>query len=416
MKYLVVGLNYFPELTGIGKYTGEMSAWLAAHGETVKVICAPPYYPEWKVGRGYRSGLYKSESIDGVEVLRCPVWVPAKVSGARRILHLLSFGLSSSLPVLWTAFRRKPDVILVIEPPLVCAPAVLLAGWLGAAKTWIHVQDFEVDAAFDLGIIRGERMKSIILGMERWLLGYFNRVSTISSKMMEKLESKGVRQERSLYFPNWVELDKIYPQVGVSPFREEWGLAAVEAVVLYSGNMGEKQGLEVLIEVAGLLRDESRVAFVFCGDGAARQRLVEAAEELTNVHFKPLQAKERLNDLLNLADIHALPQRGDVADLVLPSKLTNMMASGRPVIATALPGTQVEALVNGCGIVVPPEDARGYARAVISLLEDPDERQFLGKQARLYAEQNWSKDAILEGVFKHSGWTPSRTGGIDLSN
>lgn len=397
-RVLLVAINYWPELTGIGKYTGEMAEWLVGRGVEVRVITAPPYYPAWRVGSGYSAWNYRRERVAGVDVWRCPLWVPTCPSGLKRILHLASFALSALPLLLWSGLRWRPEVVFVIEPPLFCAPGALLAARLAGGFAWLHVQDFEADAAFELGILPSGRLRRWVLAGERWLMRRFDRVSTISERMLERLEGKGVIPSRRALFPNWVELDRIRPQAS-SPLRREWGYADGDVLILYSGNMGEKQGLEILVEAAQSLRAHPAIHFLLCGDGAARPRLERLAEGLPNIQFKPLQPYEKLNDLLNLADVHVLPQRADAADLVLPSKLTNMLASGRPVVATVSPGTQVAELVGGCGMVVPPGDAGALADALAELAAAADRRRSLGGAARILAEQLWDKERLLSQAF-----------------
>src|SRR5580765_2752594 len=122
MRILLYGINFEPELTGIGKYTGEMARWLAAAGHEVRVVTAPPYYPGWSVQQPYRAGRYLREDWHGVAVFRAPLWVPRRVSGLKRLVHLASFALSS-LPVLFAQWRWQPQVVWVTEPPLFCTPA-----------------------------------------------------------------------------------------------------------------------------------------------------------------------------------------------------------------------------------------------------------------------------------------------------
>lgn len=159
--------------------------------------------------------------------------------------------------------------------------------------------------------------------------------------------------------------------------------------------MGRKQGLEILADVADRLSGNPALTFVFAGAGESRAQLEAATARLANVRWLPLQPAERLNDLLNLADIHLLPQRADAADLVMPSKLTGMLASGRPVVATAAPGTQVARVVDGCGVVTPPEDAAALAQALQELAAQPDTRRSLGESARDHALRHLGRDAIL---------------------
>jgi colanic acid biosynthesis glycosyl transferase WcaI len=122
-------------------------------------------------------------------------------------------------------------------------------------------------------------------------------------------------------------------------------------VAIYSGNIANKQGIEIVVEAARLLRHRKDLMFVVCGNGPNRARLIESSADLDNIQFHDLQPRERLSDLLGMASVHLLPQIAGAADLVLPSKLTNMLASGRAIAATAEPGTGLAAEVDGCGLI-----------------------------------------------------------------
>lgn len=395
MKLLVYGINFAPELTGIGKYTGEMVAWLAARGHDVRVVTAPPYYPDWKVREGYSSRRYTREEWCGAQVFRAPLWVPRKVNGARRLLHLASFAIAS-IPSLLAQWRWKPDVVWMTEPPLFCTPAGLLFARLRSSRSWLHIQDYEVDAAFELGLLEGERLRSIVSGGEGRLMRRFDRVSTISQRMLERALRKGVAPERLLSFPNWADVSAIRPLTSPSPYRRELGIADDAVVALYSGNMGAKQGLESLADAAMQTRDTPNIVFVFCGNGSGREGLMARCAGLSNVRFLDLQPVERLGELLGLADVHLLPQRADAADLVMPSKLTGMLSSGRPVVAGARADTELGRVVSQCGRIVPPEDAASFASAVQFLAADAALRRSLGERARRFAEEHFARDAVLE--------------------
>ena len=397
MKLLFFGINFAPELTGIGKYTGEMAVWFSANGHDVCVITAPPYYPAWKVGLGYSARQYRTETWNGVRVHRTPLWVPHQPGGLKRLLHLASFA-ASSLPVLLAQWHWKPDVVWVVEPPLMCAPAAAGFASLRGAKSWLHIQDYEVDAAFDLGLIKGNAVRRWVEGAERWLMRRFDRVSTISGRMVERAKAKGVKADQVVHFPNWVDISGISPLAAPSAYRAELGLAPDAVVALYSGNMGNKQGLAILADVARLLQDDPRIQFVFGGNGSGKADLQARCAGLPNVRFLDLQPLERLNHWLGLADVHLLPQRADAADLVMPSKLTGMLASGRAVLATALPETELGRVVAqdaACGMVVPPEDPAAMAEALRALAADPARRAELGANGRRYAERELSRDVIL---------------------
>lgn len=397
MKILIHGINYSPEMTGIGKYTGEMAEWLAAAGHEVRVVTAPPYYPQWKIGEGYAAGQYQQQELAGVKVWRAPLWVPAKPSGAKRLLHLMSFALSS-LPVMVQQAFWRPDVVWMAAPALFCVPATLLAARLSGAKSCIHIQDYEIDAAFQLGMLKSPAVRRFALWLERSLLRRFDMVSTISGQMMALAKAKGVEPDKVVFFPNWVKLPATV-QAG-SSYRAALGIAADQVVALYSGNMGAKQGLEILSQAAQLLKDHRQIQFVFCGQGPGREGLQQQCADLPNVRFLDLQPMDKLADFLALADIHLLPQRADAADLVMPSKLTGMLASGRVVVATATAGTELANVVQSFGMVTEPENAEAMAGAILHLVNDDALRQKMGLAGRRYAEENLDQQQILANFVK----------------
>jgi len=394
MKILVYGLNFAPELSGVGKYTAEMTALLTARGHEVRVVCAPPYYPHWRVQDGYRAWRYRRDTWHGVGVWRAPLWVPARPGGLTRIVHLASFALSS-LPLVMRHIAWRPQVVMLIAPTLLCGPGALAMARLARARTWLHVQDFEVDAAFDLGLLRGGRAARFARAVERALMRRFDVVSSISARMVARVVDKGVDAARAVRLPNWVDTDAIFPLRVPSAYRRELGIPAANTVVLYSGNMGAKQGIEILADVAVALASHRDITFVFCGDGAAKRELAARCASLPNCHVLPLQPNAALNELLNVADIHVLPQRADAADLVMPSKLTGMLASGRAIVAMARPGTSLFDVVSKHGVVVPPEDRDTLAATVVALAADPERRAALGRAARQYAQRMLSPHAIF---------------------
>ena len=394
-RLLLVALNHAPELTGIGKYVGEMTAYLVQAGFKVKVIAAPPYYPAWSVQPPYVAWRYQREERDGAIVWRCPLYVGNRPGGLWRIVHLLSFALSSLPVILLQGLFWRPQVVMVIEPPLVCAPAACLAAGLAGGQAWLHVQDFEVDAAFDLGLLKSPRARAIASAFERWLMQRFDVVSSISARMVERLQRKGVAASRSRYFTNWVDTSLIQPMDRDNALRAELAIPAATRVALYSGNMGEKQGLDLLADVARAFAPDEQVLFLFCGDGVSRARLQEATAGMPHVRFLPLQPLDRLNELLCLADVHLLPQRAGAEDLVMPSKLTAILASGRPVVATATAGTELARAAGAGGRVVPAGDAQAFIAALRELLADAALCQKLGASGREFAQANFDREAVL---------------------
>jgi colanic acid biosynthesis glycosyl transferase WcaI len=399
LRILLHSIFYKPDLVGMAKYNGEMAEWLAARGHEVRVVTALPFYPVWQVTEGYSAWRYQREHIAGVEAWHCPLWVPAKPSGIKRLLHLASFALSS-FPVMLRQVLWRPEVVIVTEPPLFCLPGAWLVARLSGAKTWLHILDFEADIAPRLKMLGWKGpVQRLIYGTESFLMRRVDLVSTISEKMRQRVLEKGISDDRSQLFPIWAETDFVRPLERDNEVRQNLGVRRDEVLVLHAGSMGEKQGLELVLDTAELLRKREEIRFVMVGDGAARERLERAARErgLDNVRFFPTQPLEHLPLMLAAGDIHLVVLQQAVADLMMPSKLTNILAAGRPSVATVDPGTAVYEVLNGhdCGITVLPDNASELASAIVMLAQDAKMRERLGRNARQYAESYLKKEKIL---------------------
>lgn len=394
LKILLYGINFAPEPTGIGRYTGEMAEWLARAGHDVRVVTALPYYPAWRISSEYRDKNYLKEKWNGVTVYRVPLWVPRNPGGAKRVVHLGSYALTS-LPLLARMALWRPHVVWCAAPALASAPAAAMMAKMCGAVSWLHVQDFEIDAAFNLGMLKSGPARKFALAGERAVMRGFDRVSSISQRMVDRLHVKGVKPEKTVFFPNWVDTEALRPVPRSTEFRRSLGIPDDAFVALYSGTMGAKQGLETLAETARRLSDARDIHFIFCGEGKGREGLHGGASGLPRVHWLPLQPAERLPELLGTADLHLLPQQQGAADLVLPSKLTGMLASGRPVLATADAGTELASWVEGCGAVVPPGDTIALAAKLQELAENREVCEQLGKRARDRSVERLSRDCVL---------------------
>jgi colanic acid biosynthesis glycosyl transferase WcaI len=371
-----------------------MARWFVEHGHDVRVLAAYPYYPRWRLEARYRRAGWRRQEVDGIKTYRCPLYVPEDPTPILRLVHLLSYGLSSAPVVIWQAMTWKPDVIVAIQPTAFAAPATALAAVLSGAVSWMHIQDFEVEAAVGAGHMKGVRLPRLGIAIESGIIRLFDFASSISPTMVQRLSGKTGDSKRVRFLPNWVDTEEIMPLRQPSALRAQLGFANDEVIALYAGNLGRSQGLETLVDAARALSGE-RLQLVIAGDGAVKAEIKSMSCGLGNVHFLPLQPAERLNELLNLGDIHLLPRRRGVVDCNMPSKLLNMLASGRPIVAAADEGSDVEQIVRSCGIVVPPEDGIAMAAAVKRLAGDPQGRAQLGAAGRHRAITHWSRDTVL---------------------
>jgi colanic acid biosynthesis glycosyl transferase WcaI len=397
MKIQILSLNYAPEEIGIAVYSTGLAEELSTRDHDVTSVCGHPYYPQWKIAEGWPKIGYRTLApTDAPKVIHCPLYVPRKPSAKSRMIHYASFALTALPRLLTDSVRQKPDVVFIVAPSVVSA----LSGWITArltgAKLWLHIQDFEVEAAFATSAIASDsRLARLALGFERWMFAKFDMISSISIPMLDKLREKGVPEAKIYELRNWANLSRVTVVEGVSPMRKDLGITT-KYVAYYSGNIAGKQGLEIIPQAARLLAHREDLTFVICGEGPYLAALQAEAEGVNNIRFFPLQPFEKLSDALGMADVHLLPQIAGMAELVLPSKLTNMLASGRPIVATALPGTALAQEVAGNGVITPPGDAPAFAQAIETLLDDPEQCAVYGAQARVRANENWDMTSILD--------------------
>jgi len=398
MKLILQSLNYSPELTGIGKYNGEMCPELVKRGLNVSAVVAPPYYPEWQVHNGFNAFTFNSSKVEGVNVIRCPLYVPNNVTTIKRVVHLGTFAVSSFFALTSQLFK-KPDVIMLVQPTLFCAPFTLLYAKLTGAKAIMHIQDYEVDALFGLGLMGEGKVSRFVKRIESWLMKRFDAVSTISYSMIENAKRKGVSESKIIHFPNWSDTDFVTPQTCGEALKKEWGFKPTDKIVLYAGNIGNKQGLEVVLDAAKHYQTQPNLKFVLVGAGAYVDTLKANANQLNlnNVVFLPLQPWEKVPQMLALADVHLVVQKKGAADAVLPSKLTNILSAGGHALVTAEPHTELGQIANkhtGIYDCVEPENTDAFINGLELILNRDLTTHNL--VARQFAETYLAKNKILD--------------------
>lgn len=402
MRILLHALHYGNDPGGAGPFNHQLGTWLVERGHQVAVISTPSHYPSWSIAPEDRISRATHEQLDGVDVHRVPLWVPpADALGARnRIRHELSFNLNSIRR--WVPeLGRRPghDVVISICPPLQTAVAGLTYARLRRIPFVFFLHDLQVDQAIDLGMVRNPRAIAALRRIERRILRSCDLVATHTPTMRRQVLEKGVDEQRTTLLPTWVDTDVIHPGDRATPLRAELGVDDDQTLVLYAGGMGEKHGLELVLRAADLLRDRRDVHIAMIGAGPRRTALEQLARELDlpNLTMWPLQPLERMNEVLASGDAHLVIQRAEAADLMMPAKLTSILAAGRASIGTASPGTAVHDVLHGhdAGLVVPPDDPHALADAIVRLAADAKLRARLGAGARRYALEHLAQDVVL---------------------
>ncbi|GBD99718.1 putative glycosyl transferase [bacterium BMS3Abin07] len=373
-----------------------MCNWLAERGHQIDIITALPFYPQWKIYDRYKRKNWHREKINGVNVYRVPLYVPQKITGKTRILHELSFNLNSF--VYWIPiFFRRYDVVIGICPPMQMGLWPYIYKAIRKRPFIFHIQDLQVDAARNLELIKNQYLIRFLEKIEKFFLRKATIVSTISEGMKRNIQGKGVKGNNIFLLPNWVDTDFIKPLPKEQSLKKEFGFKNDDKIILYSGNMGEKQGLEIVINVAKRFKNKRNIHFVFVGEGAAKERLINMVKEkgLGNVEFFSLQPYEKLPNLMAMADLHLVLQKRSASDLVMPSKLTSILSAGGIAIVTAGAGTSLHDVVedNRIAILIEPENEKMLYEAIHKNMNNNLEE--IKANARSYAEKFLNKDEIL---------------------
>jgi colanic acid biosynthesis glycosyl transferase WcaI len=396
MKVTVWGINYAPEVTGIAPYNVALCRHLKEHGHEARMVSTFCYYPAWKKLQEDVGRLYRTDMIDGVPVHRCWHYVPAKPNSIKRILHEATYVLFSFLRLL---VLPRADVYVVVSPPLLQGFAAWLLTRIKRSRFVFHVQDLQPDAAVGLGMLKPSLLTRALYWLEAFAYKKAALVSGISQGMMQAYRRKGVPPEKTYLFYNGVHLGAEPPR-RTGGFRRRNGFASDEFLGIYSGNLGVKQGLGILLDAASLVKNP-KVRIVVCGDGADRVKLEERvrAEKLTNVSLLPLQPKEHYAEMLADADASLITQQAGTGGFFFPSKLLSSLAAGKAVVTVADEGSElVMAMKDGdFGHNIPPGSPGALAALLDRLAEDPSGLAALGANGRSYV-QRFQFDAV-HGAF-----------------
>ena len=386
MNILVWGINYAPEVTGIAPCNTALCRYLLTKGHDVCMVTAFPYYPAWRLPSLDRWKIFRTDLLDGVRVHRCWLYVPVKPTVFRRLVHEASFVFSSFLRVI---FLPRPDLVIVISPPLALGVAAWLACLIKRSRYVFHVQDLQPDAGAALGLLKRGFFMRMLLWLESFAYRKAALVSGISPGMVATFQQKGVPPEKCLYFPNSIKLSAV-SGVERNSFRKRHGLCEGEFLAVYSGNFGAKQGLDILLEAASRLRGHP-VRIILCGEGHQRERIVQRIKQwgLENVILLPLLPEPEYQSLLADANLCLITQQLGTGRCFFPSKLLPALARGRPILAAAEADSELARAVieGGFGTVTPPNDPDKLAAVLLQLLKQPEQLEKWGQAALSHVRQ-----------------------------
>ena len=402
IRLTIVSAYFWPEQTGISQVTWELAAYLAAHGVDVEVVTAMPFYPAWSIDEAYRGRLWSSETAERVHIRRSWHHVKPSPSTVTRLLHEATLALFA-LPNLVRSLRRA-QYAYIVSPQLTFAwVATLVARAMGVKFTLI-VQDVMPDAAVELGMLRNP----VMIGISRWLArsvySTADEIFTLSEGMKERIARLCDDPSRITIVPNTIDADELAPPpIEENEFRRRFVPEGVFAV-LHTGNMGQKQDLDLLLNAADALRDDPSVQFYVFGDGADRERFLRRRGELglTNVHHHPLQERWLLPHMLAGADLVLISQLPEVTDLVVPSKLLTAMGAGAAIVAACHPKSEVARMIeesNG-GVVIAASQSDALVNAIARFSEHLRDVAARRCNARKYAISRFNRTSVFGNLLR----------------
>ena len=400
LKVTVWGINYAPEVIGIGPYNTALCQFLSARGHSARMVTTFPYYPAWAKQRGHRGWFFRTGLVEGVPVHRCWHFVPQRVSAWKRIVHEATFIVTSTLQAL---LLRRPDLYVIVSPPLLLGMAAWLVSTLKRASYVFHVQDLQPDAAVGLGMLRAGWFTRVLYWLEAFAYRHATRVSGISEEILNAFRAKGVPEAKLILFPNGAVLpdDSRIPARG--QFRAKNGFAADEFFAIYAGNLGVKQGLNILLDAAEQLRGSDKIRVVICGDGAERTALEKSMEDrrLTNVSMLPLHFGLDYQELLADADVSLITQQSGSGNAFFPSKLLVTLAHGSPVVTVADDKSALaRAVAEGrFGVNLRPGQAEQLATTFRELAQDRERLRQWSHNGRIYVRR-FEQRALLADFYR----------------
>ena len=393
LSILVLCPHFAPDTAPTGEVMTAIGEQWVARGHRVEVVTSLPWYRDHAVAEGWSGRLVRTQQESWGRIRR---WHPFPSDKGRLVARAAGFaGFTALAGIDAVVAAGRCDVVFAMSPPLTLGAAGWAAAWRGRAPLVFNVQDVFPDAAVKTGVVRGARVATALSRLERWVYRRAAAVTVLSEGMAENVRAKldsGADPDKVVVIPNAADIGRINPADCQNSYRFELGLDGADVtVVMYAGNLGHSQPLELVVAAAQRFADQGRtdVQFVVNGDGVARSSVAAAAERLDNLHLVGWQPPERVGEVLAAADLHLVLLRAGLGVSSVPSKVYSVLAAGRPVLASVDRGSEVERLLgdSGAGRTVAPDDPDAFCAALAEMVVDRDALVEMGWRGRAYAEQ-----------------------------
>jgi len=395
MKITIICPHFAPDTAPTGELMTQIVNELQHFGHQIHVVTSLPWYRDHSVEPGWTGRLISREKTTWGKITRIHPF--ASKNRTNILARAIAFGAFSCAAFLTATFTRRTEMIFAMSPPLTLG----LAGWAAAKRhkspLILNIQDIHPDAAIATGTLTDARVIQLLRRIEHTSYAKADAVTVLSDDLRKKLIGRIDEESKLRVIPNFVDTEQIYPGDRNNSYRHELGVTD-ETIVMYAGNVGFSQPLELVLEAARYLADRDDIIFVINGNGSRRAYFEKEAEELPNVTFMDYQPRQRLNEVLAAGDIHIIPLQKGLSSISVPSKFYSILAAGRPVLASVDPGTEIDLLVtrSGAGRSTPAGDTQEFIAALTALIDDPHGRVAAGLEARRFAEEWLSAEAVAE--------------------
>jgi len=396
MKIVYLSQFYYPEPHSIHK---ELAETLMSYGHEVIVVTSYPNYPLGRIYKGWKQKLFGEwETINGVSVLRCPVWPNHSKSVIFRGLHFLSFTLSSMILIL---FRfRKADVNLVHHPP----PSLAIVAWLLSVydKTpyVFRMADLWPEFIDGAGVSKNKLLIKVVECFMRFVYRTTSHIVVPSPGFKRRLVKKGMPEDKISVVHNYADEDTYYPLDKSEEIRKSLCVKNSDIIIVYAGNIGEPQRLDTLIDSMKLIKNRSDIKLFIIGDGSCKQSLEQKClqENIESIIFLPQMLPEEVNRYYSVADALFFQLENQIIwNDTIPSKVYAYMLAGRPIIA-ALKGDSADIVSESQGgLICEPCNARQIADCILKIADmSVEERKLMGEKNYIYIKSNYSKDSMIK--------------------
>lgn len=401
MKIVVSSLYFHPDHSGISLYATDFAKYASEEGHEVHVMTGFPFYPNWKKRKEDRRKLLRTDFLDGIKIHRGYTYVPNRPSTLKRLIQeffIVFFSFVNYLKV------GRPDAIVVFTTPVTLGLLGVFMKWIFGSKLIINVQDFQVEAASSLKMVKGSFFVNLLARIERFSYKHADYVSSISHSMLDILREKNVPNDQILFWPNWIDVDDYSTStVESGQFRKKHGIGQKDIIVGYAGNVGLKQGLESMVDLANEFLNRTDLKFFIIGEGAGLESLKEYynISKPENITFLPFLGPEDYKEFLKDTEIIFISQKKTEKDIYFPSKLLGIMAMGKMILLTADKDSELYRVLkeNELGIVTDYGDLNALKNGLEGLLVDPGSKARFGDRSRSFVNQ-YDRKTVLRKIIQ----------------